>query len=286
MISTFSPSICRRREGREPAPVYRGKRRASATRPASSAALSSSARFGHDRREGEERISEFASFLTVERLIAELPFILLVLAMFQGRVNRLRAVVAVAALAGLAYSLLVRGQPLVAFWWGLLLAVNLLLLARRLYSHRKVRFTAEEEPMVAGLLSGLSPGRARHLLDQGFWLSGQAGDVLTREEEPVGHLFYLAAGEARVTSHGRQVGKCRAGDLIGEITVLSGERASATVTLVGPARFWCAPANVLRPYLEAHESVSRALEQGFAASLRNKLRATNETIVQAGRVDG
>jgi cyclic nucleotide-binding protein len=222
--------------------------------------------------------------LTVERLIAELPFLLLILAMLQGRVNRLRAVVAAAAAAGLAYALLIAEQPLAAFWWGLLLAVNLLLLARRLHRNRSVRFTAEEEGMAAALLSGLSPVRARHLLDQGFWLSGKAGDVLTREEEPVSHLFYLAAGEARVTSHNRQVGTCRAGDLIGEVTVLSGDQASATVTLAGPARFWCAPANVLRPYLDAHDDVRRALEQGFAASLRAKLRASNETIVAAGGV--
>ena len=42
--------------------------------------------------------------LTVDRLIAELPFLLLVLAMFQGRVNRMRAVVAVAALTGFAHA--------------------------------------------------------------------------------------------------------------------------------------------------------------------------------------
>src|SRR5687767_5773341 len=220
------------------------------------------------------------ALLEKERLIVALPFLLLVLAMFQTRVNRMRGVAAIAAAAGLATAWGVARAPLLAAGWGLLLAATLLLLARRLLSNKRVRFTAEEEPMVAHLLAGLSPSRARHLLDQGFWLSGHAGDVLTREEEPVGHLFYLASGEARVTSQGRQVGICRAGDLIGEITVLSGERASATVILTGPARFWCAPANVLRPYLDAHEAVSRALEQGFAASLRNKLRATNRTIVE------
>jgi CRP-like cAMP-binding protein len=222
--------------------------------------------------------------LTLERLVAGLPFFLLVLAMFQGRVNRLRALVAVAALAGVAYSLLVSHQPIIAFWWSLLLGVTLLLLARRVYSHRKVRFTAEEDGMVASLLSGLSPSRARHLLDQGFWLSGQAGDVLTREEEPVEHLFYLSSGEARVMSRGRQVGTCRAGDLIGEVTVLSGDQASATVILNGPARFWCAPANVLRPYLNAHDEVRQALEHGFAASLSAKLRASNRAIAEAGGV--
>src|SRR6185436_9693956 len=122
----------------------------------------------------------------------------------------------------------------------------------------------------------------RHLIDQGLWLSGKAGDVLTREGEPVDHLYYLAEGEARVISMGSQVGLCRPGDLIGELTVLSGETASATVTLNTPARFWCAPADDLRPYVEAHEDIRRAIEHGFATVLKAKLRASNRTIAEAG----
>jgi cyclic nucleotide-binding protein len=218
--------------------------------------------------------------LTMERLLSELPFLLLVLAMFWSGASRIRATVAVAALAGFAHALLVAEAPLAAFWWGVLLAVNLMLLARKLHRDRSARFSPDEEAMVAALLPNLAPERARHLLDQGFWLSGDRGDVLTREEEPVGHLYYLAAGEARVLSQGRQVGTCRAGDLIGEVTVLSGEQASATVILTGPARFWCAPANVLRPYLDAHDEVRHALEQSFATALKSKLRASNRTIAE------
>lgn len=222
--------------------------------------------------------SALAAPLSVDRLVAELPFLLLVLAMLWSGASRIRAAVAVAAAAGLAHALLVAKSPSAAFWWGLLLAVNLALLARRLHLDRRARFTPEEETMAAALLPGLAPARARHLLDQGFWLNGERGDVLTREDEPVGHLYYLAAGEARVMSRGRQVGTCRAGDLIGEVTVLSGERASATVILAGPARFWCAPADMLRAYLDAHEEVRHALEHGFVAALKSKLRASNRTI--------
>ncbi len=228
----------------------------------------------------------FTAELSVDRLIAELPFLLLVLAMFWSGANRIRAAVAVAALVGFAHALLVAKAATVAFWWGLLLLACLMLLARKLHRDRSVRFTPDEEAMVAALLPNLEPARARHLLDQGFWLNGERGDVLTREEEPVGHLYYLAAGEARVMSQGRQVGTCRAGDLIGEVTVLSGEQASATVVLAGPARFWCAPADMLRPYLDAHEEVRHALEQGFAIALKSKLRATNRTIAEGGPAPG
>ena len=132
------------------------------------------------------------------------------------------------------------------------------------------------------LVVGVSQNRARHLIDQGDWLSGKEGDVLTREGETAGHLYYLAEGEARVLSQGRQVGLCHAGDLIGELTVLSGEAASATVILNGPARFWCARAEALKPYVDTHDDIKRAVEHGFASALKTKLRASNRAIAEAG----
>jgi hypothetical protein len=229
-------------------------------------------------------IAGFSTMASAENLAALLPFLLLAAAMFMPRLNRLRAVAALAALAGLANAVLLEKSLVPTTGWVVLLLAASILVTHRLLKNRRVRFTLEEEAMVAGILSDLSPARARHLLDQGFWLSGKAGDVLTREDEPVTHLFYLASGEARVTSHGRQVGRVHSGDLIGEVTVLSGDQASATVILTGPARFWCAPATTLRPYLRHHQDVRRALEHGFAQSLRAKLRASNETIVAGGGI--
>jgi CRP-like cAMP-binding protein len=138
--------------------------------------------------------------------------------------------------------------------------------------------------MLDSLVAGVSESRARHLMDQGMWLTGKEGDVLTREGERVDHLYFLAEGEARVMSQGRQVGSCRPGDLIGELTVLTGETASATVILTGPARFWCAPADDLRPYVDAHDDIRRAIEHGFATALKSKLRASNRAIAEAGGV--
>ncbi|MEA1013016.1 cyclic nucleotide-binding domain-containing protein [Sphingosinicella sp. LY1275] len=229
-------------------------------------------------------VQGFWSEISWGDLIGQLPFLLLVIAMFRRQLHRLRAIVAAGALIGLFHALYWSGNVLLAIWWGLLLGATLILLGQRLYESSKVRFTPEEEEMLKGILAGLTRNRARHLLDQGFWLSGREGDTLTREDEAVSHLFYLAAGEARVMSQGRQVGLCRNGDLIGEVTVLSGDQASATVVLAGPARFWCAPASALRPYLVAHDDVRHALEQGFTASLRSKLRASNQRIAEAGGV--
>ena len=225
-----------------------------------------------------------ASAFTPGGLLYQLAFVLLVAAILSTRVDRLRALIAVAAAIGFAHALAFSGDVVAAVWWALLFGAALLVLGRRAAENAKVRFTDEEEGMLKGVFSSLPRSRARHLLDQGFWLSGKEGDVLTREGEAVAHLYYLAAGEARVISHDRQVGTCGPGDLIGEVTILSGDRASATVVLDSPARFWCAPASVLRPYMQTHEDVRRALEQGFAQSIKNKLRQSNERIAEAGGV--
>ena len=220
--------------------------------------------------------------LAPKALLLELGYALLIAAVLMPRAHQIRLLIAAAAMAGLAHAIWVRDR-IGLIWMGLLLLVALAALAKRLWENRTVRFTAEEQAMLDRLFTELPRSRARHLIDQGLWLSGKAGDVLTREGEKVDHLYYLAEGEARVVSMGSQVGTCRPGDLIGELTVLSGETASATVILNTPARFWCAPADDLRPYVEAHEDIRRSIEHGFATVLKAKLRASNRTIAEAER---
>jgi hypothetical protein len=223
--------------------------------------------------------------LTPKVLIVELGYALLIAAVLMPKPHQIRLLVGAAALAGIGHAIWVRDRVSLV-WAMLLLAACLAMLGRRLWENRNVRFSTEEQAMLDRLFPELPRSRARHLIDQGLWLSGKAGDVLTREGEIVDHLYYLADGEARVLSMGSQVGLCRPGDLIGELTVLSGETASATVILNGAARFWCAPADDLRPYVEAHDDVRRAIEHGFATVLKAKLRASNRLIAEADHPPG
>lgn len=218
--------------------------------------------------------------LTPEALVLQLGFVLLIAAMVVPGLHQVRLLIGAAALAWLGRALWMNDY-VIAGWTAVLAGLSLILAGRRFWGNAIVRFTADEKAMLDRLFSELPKSRARHLIDQGMWLAGKAGDVLTREGEPVDHLYYLAEGEARVLSMDHQVGLCRPGDLIGELTVLSGETASATVILNTAARLWCAPADDLRPYVEAHEDIRRAIEHGFATVLKAKLRASNRTIAEA-----
>lgn len=215
--------------------------------------------------------------------IAHLAYALLVAAALAAQGTRIRMLLGAAGAAGLADALMRGNDPAAIAWMAALLGAALLpltLRGRNPFARRGARFTDQDRKVADSLVAGVSEQRARHLIDQGLWLSGDKGDMLTREGEPIENLYYLAEGEARVMSMGRQVGTCGPGDLIGELTILSGERASATVILDGPARFWCAPAKSLRPYVEAHEDIKRAVGQGIAGALKAKVRAANRTIAQ------
>jgi CRP-like cAMP-binding protein len=214
--------------------------------------------------------------------VAQLQYLLLVVAMLPARLMRVRIGVCAAAVMGLLANGLFAWQVQGLFWNAMLLAVNLVLLLQYARANATVRFTPDEEPMLEALLHGLPRARARHFLDQGFWLTGKPGEVLIEQGRPVSHLFYVASGAARVTSEGREVGVCLPGDLIGEVTVLSGEQASATVTVSEASRLWCAPAKSLRLYLDAHHDVRHAVEQSFAQALRHKLQEMNRQMAQAG----
>ena len=160
--------------------------------------------------------------LSPESLLLHASLALIVLAVVAQRPFTLRVLIALAAAAGLARALLWTHDMVTAAWTGILLAVTLFLLLRNFIAGRNIRFSTEEKALLDSLVEGLSNSQARHLMDQGLWLTGKEGDVLTREGEPVERLYYLAEGEALVTSGGRRVGLCRAGDLVGEISVLSG----------------------------------------------------------------
>ena len=218
--------------------------------------------------------------LTPDALLLQFGFLMLGIAVVAPRLHHVRLLVGLAALAWLARFLLT-GDVLGAGWTGVLLALCAVMAGKTMVGDAMVQFNADEKRMLDTLFSDLPRSRARHLFDQGVWLTGKAGDTLTYEGELVSHLYYLAEGEARVLSMGQQVGLCHAGDLIGELTVLSGENATATVILNSAARFWCAPAEDLRPYVEAHEDVRRAIEHGFATVLKAKLRASNRVIAEA-----
>jgi CRP-like cAMP-binding protein len=223
---------------------------------------------------------------STEGLVLQLSYALLVAAMLARTTRRMRMLIAGSALAALAHAIVAKPDYPTIGWMGLLIAAWLVMLWGDRHEGHKVRFTDAEEAMRRTFLDALPRGAARQFIDQGLWLSGKAGDELTREGEPVANLYYLVSGEACATSRGKPVGTCRAGDLIGEATILSGDAATATVTLSTAATFWFASTPALRRFLDDHEGLRSAIERSFSNALKEKLRAANLAIASTSTDQG
>ena len=199
-------------------------------------------------------------------------------ALATDRAPVLRMAGAIAAAFALASAVRAGAGGVLIILAAALLLLNLGHLALLLLARQRARFSEEEERMVAHGLAGLDRAQARHLLDQGMWIDGKPGEVLTRENQPVSHLFYLSAGAAQVTNGGRWIATVGAPTFFGEITVLDESGATATVTLEGEGRFWCVPAGELRLFLRENPALRGALENCFIGTLTQKLRAANRVI--------
>lgn len=203
--------------------------------------------------------------------------LVLIAGSFSADQRALRGSLALAALIGLIGAVMY-GRWIVAGIALLLLVINLVTLTVLFLNRRAARLTEEEKVMAQRTLPGMPRASIRQLLDQGLWIDGKIGEALIREGQPVSHLFYMSEGEAAVISGGKQVATCQPGHFLGEMTVLSGQPATASVTLSTPARFWCVAADSLRAFLAANPSFRPALEAAFSGTLRDKLRLANERL--------
>ncbi len=222
------------------------------------------------------------SALSSNGLLGHLSYVLLIVSMLSRTMFWLRVGVIGSAFAGIAYALLILNDPVAVFWESLLLIVNLFQLVRLVLAERSVFLSNEESEMVRNVFSGLTDLEARGLIDQGFWIDREAGIELIREGTAVENLFYLNRGMAEVHIRDKIVGHCKPGDLIGEGTIMSSDRATGTVTLSADSRLWCIPAPVLRAYLKRSRSVRSIVDQRIGDALKSKLRASNIAISEAG----
>lgn len=202
--------------------------------------------------------------LSLERLVEHADYVrfgLLTALLLFSRGRFTRFIVAIFAGLELAHGIATGADRTTIIWVSILLGLSVAFILIGIVAATGARLSTDEQAMAGRLLKGVGRGRARHFMDQGYWLNGNAGEVLLREGEPVKQFCYLAAGEARALMAGRPIGFCRCGDVVGGTTFFSGEVAAATVVLATRARFWVAPTERLQPYLAAHPDLRRTLER-------------------------
>ena len=147
-----------------------------------------------------------------------------------------------------------------------------------------MHYTQEEKSMLADALAALPRTKTRKFLDLGVWIDAPAGTVLTVEGEPVQTLVYIATGRADVFNRGSVIAHCYDKTMIGELTVFSGEPATATVKLTEASRLFSVSALALRSQMRRDPELHASIESCFAVQMVEKLKRSSVALSERSAV--
>lgn len=157
------------------------------------------------------------------------------------------------------------------------IVISLMGIARLTWINHRVNFTTEEQAMLRQVFPNMPPHIARRFLNRGNWIDAEEGFQLTEEGEPVGNLFFIFEGEARVISGGQIIGTITSG-LVGEMNVLSSGEASATVHIKSASRLFVISGDLLREMSARDSDFNIVLQNGMSRDTGRKLMRANASL--------
>lgn len=135
-----------------------------------------------------------------------------------------------------------------------------------------------------GILAGLSKRSLDNLSSFGRYETVAAGSEIMREGREQDRFYVVVAGELAVTvrkgAKDLPLSVAKAGECLGEVSLMEPGPASATVRVTENAILWSMDINDLRAYLIEHAGGAGALLMGMATCLSGRLRQANALIAK------
>jgi CRP-like cAMP-binding protein len=162
-------------------------------------------------------------------------------------------------------------------WAAVFVGINVIQLLILTRERMSVRFSEQEETLRRGLFAGIGSVQLHRLLKNGQWQNIPAGTRLTTEGQLVSDFCVIASGCAKVEVGNRLISVLQPGALIGEMSLLTGENASATVTTLSPCQVFRVSKQKLQSLFGKSQDFRTELINVIGCNLSHKLRLTSET---------
>ena len=211
-----------------------------------------------------------------DNLFAHLSYIFLITSMMMRRIRDLRILALLSGLAAMAHYVLRTQDNASLVWEAIFVLANAAQLVLLLYRSRRSTMLPEERALMQDVLRVEEPAQQRRLLDLVSWRDVAVGEVLMRQGEAHPPLIYIASGAAGIEADGRLVGVCGAGDFLGEMSLVTGEAASATVAVTNPMRVARFDRDALSRLSSAMPELARAFDHALNRGLAAKILRMNE----------
>ena len=137
--------------------------------------------------------------------------------------------------------------------------------------------TAEERELFDHVMKIEQPSQQSRLRDLMIWEDVPVGTQLIKQGETDPPLIYIASGRAEIERDLAIVSECGAGEFLGEMSHVSGERASATVTVSQDMRMARMDRDALGQLASSLPEIGKAVDRAFNRSLAVKVMRMNES---------
>jgi hypothetical protein len=187
---------------------------------------------------------------------------------------RLRILAIVAGSCGIVYSLFFADFILwVEFSWeSAFITVNLYHIAMLLRERGNFFLNDEEAALYTMTFPHMKKYDFRKLLTAGGWRSYDTDDIIISEGSRVGVILVIGTGSADILAEKKRVASCSSGALLGEMSYITGESASATVRAAGPTRCFVWEQEALRKITEKNEPLKQGLQSALNENFIMKLK--------------
>jgi hypothetical protein len=160
-------------------------------------------------------------------------------------------------------------------WDVVFIAINAYQIYWLVAEGRKFKRMEHAHLLRQGVFAGFSDTQLSRLVTAGAWRVLEHGTMLTREGDPVGELVLICNGQATVEAQGNIVAHLRGGAFVGEMAFVSGNPASATVTVEHTMRAFVFDMEKLHKLVEADDLVAVAIHRVVGKDLAQKLQTRN-----------
>lgn len=214
-------------------------------------------------------------------VIASLSSILTVVAYYMRDILYLRIIASLAFISAICYFYFFPSEPLwiVINWKILFLLINLVQIAILLIERRATTLSAEEEEIMYELgFSKLTKGEFKKVLKYGVFMSIPSGHtVIEQGLYPVENIYFMVHGLAEVLIDGCEIGVCRPGNFVGEISFITNRAATATVKAVEEIKVFQWKQNDLLNFFLEEKEIMIKVQNIINLDLINKILKINET---------
>ncbi len=216
------------------------------------------------------------NFIAPTDLIEHLSYVLIAISYFLTQIFWLR----VAAVAGLSLEIVYFAVTKQSFTTGLpwdvaFVLINLYELALLLRERAQSRLPGDDAFLLRRAFEGLDDIQIAKLLRAADWRSFAVGDVITRQDAPVDALYFILSGRAKVEVDGQVLAHLESGAFIGEIAYLTGNLATAKVTIEEQARLLAFSRMRMAKVTAGDRQINGILYQVLGRDLAQKMRQAN-----------